>query len=51
MDDLDFMVAYKSFLNYMNDKFYSDDLDEQAKILLEKKFCSEDGFMGDVESE
>ena len=51
MDDLDFMVAYTNhFGDYMNDKFYSDDLDEQAKILLEK-FCSEDGFMGDIESE
>ena len=51
MDDLDFMVAYTNhFGDYMNEKFYSDDLDEQAKILLEK-FCSEDGFMGDIESE
>ena len=51
MDDLDFMVAYSNhFGNYMYDKFYSDDLDEQAKSLLEK-FQSEDGFLGDVQSE
>lgn len=51
MDDLDFMVAYTNYFgDYMYDKFYSDDLDVQAKALLEK-FRTEDGFLGDVESE
>jgi len=51
MDDLNFMVAYTNhFGDYMYDKFYSDDLDEQAKDMLEK-FKDNEQFWGDVESE
>jgi ABC-type proline/glycine betaine transport system substrate-binding protein len=51
LDDLDFMVAYTNlFGDYMYDKFYSDDLDDEAKELLET-FKSEEGFIGDDDNE
>tara|TARA_B100000287_G_scaffold412902_1_gene443862 strand:- start:434 stop:1207 length:774 start_codon:yes stop_codon:yes gene_type:complete len=51
MDDLDFHIAYTNlFADYMYDKFYSDDLDDEAKSLL-RNFQSPDGFMGEDESE
>ena len=51
MDELDFMVAYTNlFADYLYDKFYSDDLDEEAKKLLEK-FKTSEGYFGDDDDE
>ena len=51
LDDLNFMVAYTNlFGDYMYEKFYSDDLDDEALKLLDT-FKSEEGFIGDDESE
>jgi hypothetical protein len=51
LDDLDFIVAYTNlFGDYMYDKFYSDDLDDEAKRLLDT-LKSEEGFIGDDDNE
>jgi len=51
MDNLDFMVAYTNhFGDYLYDKFYSDDLDDKCKEILDM-FKSEQGFYGEKENE
>jgi len=51
MDNLDFMVAYTNhFGDYMYDKFYSDELDDKAKEIL-NMFQTQEGFFGEKDNE